>query len=212
MAPDPGSAVIGRGLHQKQVVTLEHPLHVLGAPVVLLHAGSQAGQRDRVVVRQHSPSSFGGAELDAEIGSIWSASNGERLLTHPYRDQSRTVLVHHVGVGFDRPADHDLAEAERGLDDHPGGITGRRVSREHDPRTVGVEHGLDHDRDRRLVPHPSGGPVRKDPLAEQRRPAVHNSGQKILGRHVRERAVHARKGRVAGVLRGRRRPHRDPGR
>jgi len=54
-------------------------------------------------------------------------------------------------VGLDLSADDDLAETERGLDDHVGRFAGGGIDREGDAGLVAIHHLLDDDGDLRLA-------------------------------------------------------------
>ena len=133
------------------------------------------------------------------------------LCAHPDMEHTRTILVHDVGVGLHLPAHDDFTLAERRLYHDVPRLPRRGVNGEHHPGALGGNHLLHDHGDGRLLGQVVVPAVEDGTGTPQRRPAVDEAYQHLLGAdHVGEGLVHAGKRRALGVLTDTRRPDRDP--
>ena len=118
-------------------------------------------------------------------------------------------LVDQEAVGGDGAADDGLAEPERGLDRDDAAVAVGGVERHRDAGRVGADHALDDDGHLR-VGDAAVVSVGDGAVGVQALPAALDRLQdRLLADHPQERVVLAREARVARVLGGGARAHRD---
>ncbi len=135
-------------------------------------------------------------ELDVLVGEV-------RL------DDLEHHLVDQEAVGGHGAADDGLAEPERGLDRDHAAVAVGGVERHRDAGRVGTDHPLHDDRHLRVL-DAAVGAVGDRAVGVQAGPAiVHRFQHRVLADDPQERVVLAGEARVARVLGGGARAHRD---
>ena len=167
--------------------------------------------RDDLLVAEHAAATLDRVELHPLVLAVGPAHDLEGLCADPGVEETGPVLRHHVGIGLDLAAHDHLALAVGGLDHDVVGLPRRGIDGEHDARALRGHHLLDHHGDGRLCGQLLVAAVEDGPRTPQRRPAVDDSSEQLLGAgDVGERLVHAGERRAFGILADARRPHRDP--
>ena len=170
-----------------------------------LDPNGEVRQREHLVVAQHPACGRFLVVVDPQVATVGAAHDLEALDADAGLEDREALLVDDVGVGFDLPAHHHLAEPERAFDHDARRIGGGRIDREHDAGAVGVDHALHHDGDRGLGIDVLRRAIRDAARAKEGRPAVDDAlDELIVAAHVRERLVHAGERRSGGVFAGRR--------
>jgi hypothetical protein len=195
------------GLHDEQLIADECPLDVLGAAVVAFDVQPETGDLDHLVVGQHATPTVAFRQVLEQV-AVRATRDPDRLTPDPDIAQHLGRPVDVVGVGLDPTGHDDFAEPERRLD-HDLTALGR-VDGEHHTRSIRRDHLLDDDGDGGFVEQLAVDPIRRNPLTEQRRPAVGDASEEVRPAHVGERLVHAGERGVGRVLGGCRGAHGHP--
>ena len=145
-----------------------------------LDGDGESRELDDLVVGEDACVRLVVGQVEFQVRAVGATDDLLGLVPDAGADQLEPVLGDDVRVRLDHSRDDRLALAEDGLDDDAVGLAGARVGGEVDARTLRRDHLLDDHGDGRLVGDVRLGAVGDDPLAEQRRPAVHDALQQIL--------------------------------
>ena len=151
-------------------------------------------------------------EIDDLVVAVRAAHDLERLVPEPDIEHFEGFLGDDVGIGLDLAGNHDFAQSERALDDHPVLRTVARIGGERDAGFLGVDHLLDHHCHGGLASEVAAGAVGDHARREQRHPAAkHRIDERLLTADVGDGCVHPGERRIGAVLAGCGGAHGDNG-